>query len=127
MNPYMKTTESGSVLKKEILINNNKFRYKTTHPVHTQWTITDLLPEIKKKGQGLKFDLLQDAQIFKPNQELSYEGKVSVDIKDNKKVVLDNFLHIGYGVLPTNYLVDKQGRVQMTMAGFMCLALQKTE
>jgi hypothetical protein len=39
-------------------------------------------------------------------------GKIEIPVKGGT-VMLDSYAHTGWGVTPTHYLVDAQGRVQL--------------
>jgi len=73
--------------------------------------LTLLAGDIIKSGD-LHFDMLQNGLVIKPNQTLHYTGRIQIPIA-NGTTALDCYVQTGYGILPTHYLVDEQGRVQL--------------
>ena len=82
-----------------------------------------MFSEVKTKGKAFEFDLFHNAQVFKPNQELTYEGESEISVKGGQRVMLDHYIHLGYGTLPTSYLVDSSGVTQIVTGGVNSLAL----
>ena len=120
-----KTHETGHIADNTIVIQlrDEEITYKHTNCVHTQWTLPDVFPEVRTKGKAFEFDLLHNAQIFKPNQELTYEGELEISVKEGQRAIFDHYLHLGYGTLPTSYLVDSSGVTQIVTGGANTLAL----
>ena len=123
--PCSKTHETGHIADNTIVIQqrDKEITYEHTNCVHTQWTLPDVFSEVKAKGKAFEFDLLQNAQVFKPNQVLTYEGESEVSVKGGQRVTWEHYLHLGYGTLPTSYLVDSSGVVQIVTGGVNTLAL----
>ena len=124
-----KTRETGHIADNTIVIRqrDREITYEHTNCVHTQWTLPDVFPEVKAKGNAFEFDLLQNAQVFRPNQVLTYEGESEISVKDGQRVTWEHYLHLGYGTLPTSYLVDSSGVVQIVTGGVNTLALIATD
>ena len=57
------------------------------------------------------FDMLDDAALRK-EQTLRYMGKIDVPVNGGN-VEMDSYVQTGIGVLPTHYLVDDNGMVQL--------------
>ena len=123
--PCSKTHETGHIADNTIVIQqrDKEITYEHTNSVHTQWTLPDVFSEVKAKGKAFEFDLLQNAQVFKPNQVLTYEGESEFSVKEGQRVTWEHYLHLGYGTLPTSYLVDSSGVVQIVTGGVNTLAL----
>ena len=119
------TYETGQIEDNTIVIQqrNKEITYKHTNCVHTQWTLPDVFSEVKTEGKAFEFDLLHNAQVFKPDQELTYEGEVVITVEGGQTVTMDHYLHLGYGTLPTSYLVDSCGVTQIVTGGVNTLAL----
>lgn len=120
-----KTHETGHISDDTIVTRqrDREITYERTNCVHTQWTLPDVFSEVKAKGKAFEFDLLQNAQVLRPKQVLTYEGEWEFVVKDGERVTWGHFLHLGYGTLPTNYLVDASGVVQIVTGGVNSLAL----
>ncbi len=124
-----KTHETGRIADNTIVIQqrDKEITYERTNCVHTQWTLPDVFSAVKAKGRAFEFDLLQNAQVFKPNQVLTYEGESEVSVKEGQRVTWEHYLHSGYGTLPTSYFVDSSGVVQIVTGGVNTLALIATD
>ena len=120
-----KTHETGHIADNTIVIQqrDREITYEHKNCVHTQWTLPDVFSEVKAKGKAFEFDLLQNAQVFKPNQVLTYEGESEFSVKEGQRVTWEHYLHLGYGTLPTSYFVDSSGVVQIVTGGVNTLAL----
>ncbi len=64
------------------------------------------------KSKDLLFDMLQNGLVIKPNQTLHYSGQIQIPLAGETATV-DCYAQTGYGILPTHFLVDQQGRVQL--------------
>ena len=100
------------------------YEYRPRHPVLTQWQMPDALPREPGVRRDITLDLLEDASLFKPDQHVTYDGKVRVAVARGRTVTLDTYAQTGYGILPTHYLVDTDGRVQLVTRGVLSWALQ---
>ena len=120
-----KTHETGHISDDTIVIRQRggEITYERTNCVHTQWTLPDVFSEVKATGEAYEFDLLQNAQVFRPKQVLTYEGESEIVVKEGQRVTWEHYLHSGYGTLPTSYLVDASGVVQIVTGGVNSLAL----
>jgi hypothetical protein len=83
----------------------------TTHRLIGRWALLPLLASGKLKKKPLVFDMLDDSTL-RPNQTLRYEGETEIPVKGGTATV-DSYVQTGQGIVPTHYLVDKQGRVQL--------------
>jgi len=59
----------------------------------------------------LTFDLLDECTLRR-NQTLRYMGQVEIPVNGDS-ATLDSYALTGWGVVPTPYLVDEKGRVQL--------------
>ncbi len=83
----------------------------TTHPLIARWALLPLVASGRLKKNPLAFDMLDDSTL-RPKQALRYEGEIEVPVKGGS-VTLDSYAQSGWGVVPTHYLVDSKGRVQL--------------
>jgi hypothetical protein len=90
-------------------------RRATAGPLIARWALLPLVASGQLKKSPLHFDMLDDSTL-RPDQVLRYEGEIEVPVKGGT-VKLDSYAQTGQGVVPTHYLVDDAGRVQLiTMA-----------
>ena len=73
--------------------------------------LTLLAGDIVKSGD-LHFDMLQNGLVIKPGQTMHYSGRIQIPVA-GRTAAMDCYAQTGYGILPTHYLVDKEGRVQL--------------
>jgi hypothetical protein len=125
--PLSKLTESGSCRKGSIRIDsgNHQYEFDSKGEVLTQWTMPDLLICRTKLKMGIKFDLLQDLSLFKPNQTLVYDGKIPVRCKGGRSVTLQTYAQTGEGILPIHYLLDARELPQLITSSMVSWALSK--
>ncbi|MBL7221150.1 MAG: hypothetical protein ISS69_13615 [Phycisphaerae bacterium] len=118
-------TESGVWDGKQMTVKVKSWTQKraTSHPLIGQWVLLRLLASGKLKKKPLEFDML-DNSTLRPDQTLRYCGKVEVPVAGGK-VKLDCYAQTGYGILPTHYLVDNGGRVQLITQETVNWALTK--
>ncbi len=83
----------------------------TTHPLIARWALPPLVASGRLKKEPLTFDMLDDSAL-RPNQALRYEGEIEVPVKGGT-VRLDSYAQSGWGIVPTHYLVDAEGRLQL--------------
>lgn len=76
-----------------------------------RWALLPLLASGKLRSKPLSFDLLDDSTL-RPKQTLRCTGKVEVPLATGK-AKMDCYVQTGAGVVPTHYLVDSSGRVQL--------------
>ncbi len=83
----------------------------TTDPLIARWALLPVIASGRLKKKPLSFDMLDDSTL-RPNQTLRYEGEIEVPIKGGT-ARLDSYAQTGQGIVPTHYLVDDKGRVQL--------------
>ncbi len=106
-------TEVGVWNGKKMVVKAKSFsrEYATENPLIHRWGLLPLLASGQIKKKPLVFDMLDDSAI-RPDQTLSYEGKIEIPVKGGT-ATLDSYVQTGYGIVPTHYLVDQNGRVQL--------------
>ena len=115
--PEVHYTEQGRWDGQRMQVKGRSFSLEreTSGPLIDRWSLLPLLASGKIKQQDLKFDLL-DESTLRPNQTLRYMGEVTIPVASGE-TSLDCYVQSGWGIVPTHYLVDPQGRVQLiTMA-----------
>ncbi len=93
----------------------------TKNPLIARWTLLPLIASGSLKKSPLAFDMLDDSTL-RPNQTLRYEGQITVPVKGGE-AKLDSYVQIGDAIVPTHYLVDNQGRVQLITMSMVNWAL----
>ncbi len=114
---HVRLIEEGVWDGKKMTVKANTFsrQYATASPLIHRWALLPLLASGNIKKAPLTFDMLDDSAL-RSNQTLRYEGAIEIPVQGGIATV-DSYVQTGYAVLPTHYLVDAKGRVQLiTMA-----------
>lgn len=90
-----------------------------------RWALLPLLASGKLKSKPLTFDLLDDSTL-RPSQNLRYTGEVEIPVAGGT-ARLDGYVQTGWGVVPTHYLVDHAGRIQLITMTTVNWALMELE
>lgn len=90
-----------------------------------RWALLPLLASGKLKSKPLNFDLLDDSTL-RPNQTLRYTGEIEIPVADGT-ASFDCYAQTGRGIVPTHYLVDTDGRVQLITMTTVNWALTELE
>lgn len=83
----------------------------TSLPLIGRWALPGLIASGKIKNKPLRFDMLDDSTM-RSDQTLKYCGEIEIQTK-NGAIKLDCYVQTGCAILPTHYLVDYGGRVQL--------------
>jgi len=83
----------------------------TSLPLMGRWALLPLLASGKCKRQPLRFDMLDDSTL-RPDQTLKYSGTIEIPTKTGP-ATLDCYAQTGRAIVPTHYLVDAGGCVQL--------------
>jgi len=97
-------------------------QHATKHPLIARWSLLPLVASGRFKKKPLTFDMLDDSTL-RPNQELRYEGEITIPVKGGT-ATLDSYAQTGESIVPTHYLVDDEGRVQLITMSYTNWALQ---
>lgn len=76
-----------------------------------RWALLPSLASGRLKTRSLSFDML-DNSTLRPDQTLRYAGEVQVPVAGGK-AALASYVQTGRCIVPTHYLVDSAGRVQL--------------
>ncbi|MHC4401152.1 MAG: hypothetical protein ACYTG0_15865 [Planctomycetota bacterium] len=90
-----------------------------------RWALLPLLGSGKLKSKLLTFDLLDDSTL-RPNQILRYMGEIEIPVAGGT-AKMDSYAQTGCGIVPTHYLVDSDGRVQLITMTTVNWALTELE
>ena len=120
-------TETGKVIDGRAVVRvgakkNSKFT--TSEPLLPDWLLPLAAPMLPAKPGDYQFSLLREGTYFLADQRLLYDGTATITVKGGKTLELTNYLHLGEGTLPTNYLVDKNGVTVIVTHGITAEALR---
>ena len=109
----IKLVEEGTWDGKTMNVKTKSFsrQYPTANPLIHRWALLPVLASGSIKKKALVFDMLDDSAL-RANQTLRYEGEIEIPVKGGK-TKLDSYVQTGYGIVPTHYLVDSKGQVQL--------------
>jgi len=110
----LKFEEHGIVSNGNIVRNNKLGTIESvnSHTLLPQEALLSLLAGDIVKSDDLHFDMLQNGLVIKPNQTLYYSGQIQIPVA-GRTATMDCYAQTGYGILPTHYLADEHGRVQL--------------
>ena len=84
-------------------------RFKTARPVQPDFSLPFVVPTLPaEQGKEYQFTLLREGTFFFADQTVFFDGMVTIPL-NGRKATFRNYLHVGDGTLPTNYLVDENG------------------
>lgn len=83
----------------------------TANPLIGRWALLGVLASGSLKARPLTFDMLDDSTL-RPDQVLRYTGEIEIPLAGGT-AKLDCYCQTGRSVVPTHYLVDSTGRVQL--------------
>ncbi len=113
--PPLLTFEEQGYVQNNTVVQQNKIstvKLPITHALVPQEALPALLAGGIVKSGDLLFDMLQNGSVIKPDQTLHYSGQIRIPVAGST-AEMDCYAQTGYGILPTHYLVDRQGRIQL--------------
>ena len=103
-------TETGKVGSEKAVVrvgDRVTERFKTSLPIQPDFTLPFVVSTLPAEmGKEYPFTLLREGTFFFANQTVFFDGMVTLPMPGGKKT-FKNYLHVGEGTLPTNYLVDE--------------------
>lgn len=111
--PDVYFVEKGTWDGKTMVVKSKSWTQKrsTSNPLISRWALLGLLSSGKLKSKPLTFDMLDDSTL-RSDQTLRYTGQIEIPVAGGK-AKLDSYAQTGRGIVPTHYLVDADGRVQL--------------
>lgn len=101
----------------EVRSGKRSRKQKVPTPITSNWSLLDAVQRLDGKAtQPLAFAMLDEMDLLKVDQELSFRGEKVMDF-GGKKVTLTGYHQIGRGVLPWQYWVNEQGRLLFAFSG----------
>jgi hypothetical protein len=109
------TVTGGAI---EAQIGKHKRTSKVSPPFTSNWSLFDAAQRLPGKGMSpLRFALIEDLDLLKGNQRLSFAEKTEVSVAGGRQLALTGYERIGEGVLPYHYWVDDQHRLLFVLSG----------
>ena len=109
------TVKAGAV---EAEFGKHKRTIKLPGPFTSNWSLFDAVHHLRGKDTApLRFALLEDLDLLKPNHRLSFAETASVKAAGGRELKLTGYEQIGEGVLPFHYWLDEQGRLLFVLSG----------
>lgn len=111
--PGVHFVEKGSWDGKTMVVKSKSWtqRRSTSNPLIGRWALLELLCSGKLKSEPLTFDMLDDSTL-RSDQIIRYTGQIEIPVADGT-AKLDSYAQTGHGIVPTHYLVDTDGRLQL--------------
>ena len=111
--PDVHFVEKGTWDGKTMVVKSKSWTQKrsTSNPLIGRWALLGLLSSGKLKSKPLMFDMLDDSTL-RNDQTIRYTGQIEIPVAGGT-AKLDSYAQTGYGIVPTHYLVDADGRVQL--------------
>ena len=83
----------------------------------SNWSLFDAVQRLGGKPiEPVEFDMIEDLDLLKPAQRLTYWGTTEVEL-GGRTVRLTGYRQIGRGILPYHYWLDESGRLIMAHGG----------
>ena len=83
----------------------------------SNWSLFDAVQRLGGKPiEPIEFDMIEDLDLLKPAQRLTYWGTVEVEL-GGRPVKLTGYRQIGRGILPYHYWLDESGRLILAHGG----------
>ncbi len=111
--PDVHFVETGTWDGHTMLVKSKSWTQKhaTSNPLIGRWALLPLLSSGIIRSKPLTFDMLDDSTL-RGNQILQYTGRIEIPVAGGT-AELDCYAQTGWGIVPTHYLVDTGGRVQL--------------
>lgn len=120
-------TECGQVTHGKAVVKvagRTNSEFETAAPLLPDWLLPLAAPMLPTEPGGYRFSLLREGTYFLGGQQLQYDGMARITVKGGQTLELQNYLHVGEGTLPTNYLVDENGVTLIVTRGITVELLQ---
>jgi hypothetical protein len=110
--------ESGRVENGTIVRKGRRVHKLAAPPAWTSnWSLFDAVQRLGgREIEPIRFDMLEDLDLVKPNQRLSYWGTAEVEL-GGKTIRLAGYQQIGEGILPYHYWLDESNRLIFAYGG----------
>lgn len=125
--PDVHFVEKGSWDGETMVVKSKSWTQKrsTSNPLIGRWALLPLLSSGILKSKHFTFDMLDDSTL-RGGQTLRYAGQIEIPVSGGS-ATLDSYAQTGRGIVPTHYLVDSDGRVQLITMSTVNWALSRLE
>jgi hypothetical protein len=102
----------------EAEMNGRKRTVKIPLPFTSNWAVFDIIQHLPAKDAApLQFAVLEDLDLPKPNQRISFFGAATVNVAGGRQLALTGYEQIGEGILPFYYWRDESRRLLLAVTG----------
>jgi hypothetical protein len=125
--PEVHFVEKGTADGKTMVVKSKSWtqKHSTSNLLIGRWALLGLLSSGKLKSKPLVFDMLDDSTL-RSDQTIRYTGQIEIPVAGGT-AKLDCYAQTGRGIVPTHYLVDADGRVQLITMSNVNWALTSLE
>ena len=111
--PDVHFVEKGTADGKTMVVKSKSWtqKHSTGNPLIGRWALLPLLSSGKLRSKPLTFDMLDDSTL-RSDQTIRYTGQIEIPVSGGT-AKLDSYAQTGRGIVPTHYLVDADGCVQL--------------
>ena len=85
-------------------------------PFTSNWSLLEAVQRLPFDSAPLSFDVLEDLDLYKPQQSLRPAGAVTLEL-GGRQLRLHGFRQVGRGILPTHYWLDDEHRLIAAAGG----------
>jgi len=120
--------ETGEVRNGQAVVKVGKTtssQFATNLPLLPDWLLPLAVSILPDESSDYEFSLLREGTYFLGGQRLFYDGMVKILVQGGQVLDLKNYLHIGKGTLPTNYLVNADGVTLIVTRGITAWVLSE--
>jgi len=116
-------TEQGTCDGKTMTVKSKSWTQELSpaNALIARWALLQLVASGSIKSKPLNFDMLDDSSL-RPSQTIKYCGQIEIPVAGGK-AKLDCYSQIGDAIVPTHYLVDSRGIVQLITQDYVNWAL----
>ena len=101
----------------ELKVGGRTVTRRVPAQITSNWSLFDVVQRLPgAQTQPLAFALLEDLDLVKPDQELTFRERREIKL-NGRTFQLDRYDHLGQGVLPWQYWVDGQHRLLVALSG----------
>jgi hypothetical protein len=121
--PRVAVKEAGTLSGGELTVRfgDQMRRSRVPTPLTSNWSLLDAVQRLPgKAAKPLQFALLEDLDLLKPEQRLTFRETTTVTLGGDR-VRLRGYQQIGRGILPWQYWVDDAGRLLLAFSGVRAL------
>lgn len=111
------TSISGEASKGSIILHGEKdARIKASEKLSSNWSLLDAVQRLPFDSKELRFDMLEELELLKPEQRLFPGPSAEVEL-GGRMMKLHSFEQVGRGILPVTYWLDDEHRLIIAVGG----------